>query len=328
MPRKILIIRFSSIGDIVLTSPVVRCLRKQEGDVTIHYLTKEAFASIPESNPNIDKVYTIRKHVSEVLSDLRAEKYDYIVDLHKNLRSFQVILGLMRPHGSFEKLNFKKWLLVRFKTDRMPREHIVDRYLKAAESIGLVNDHEGLDFFIPEGQEVDAGKLPVPFNRDFIGFVIGGKHNTKILPLDKIIEICLALKMPVILLGGKEDTQRGELIASIPGLEVYNACGKYNLMQSASLVRQALAIITHDTGLMHIAAAFRKPIVSVWGNTVPELGMYPYLPDQIPQLVAEVKGLDCRPCSKIGFGQCPKGHFNCMRNQDAGAIAGFVNSLS
>lgn len=325
MPRKILIIRFSSIGDIVLTTPVVRCLRRQGGDVEIHYLTKKAFAAIPESNPNIDKVYLIEKSIFEVLPALRAEKYDHIIDLHKNLRSHQVLLGLIRPYSSFSKLNFKKWLLVRFKSNTMPPVHIVDRYLKAAESLGILNDNEGLDFFIPPDQEVDINKLPVPFNRGYVGFVTGGKHLTKILPTDKVIEVCIELKLPVILLGGAEDEARGEKIASIPGLEILNACGKYNLMQSASLVRQARAIVANDTGLMHIAAAFRRPIVSVWGNTVPDLGMYPYLPVQVPQLKAEVTGLDCRPCSKIGFNKCPKGHFRCMREQDTEAIARFVN---
>lgn len=325
MPRKILVIRFSSIGDIVLTSPVVRCLRSQLEDVEIHFLTKKKFAPIVDSNPNIDKVFAIEKSIYEVLPLLRNESYDHIVDLHKNLRSHQVIINLMTRYSSFDKLNLKKWLLVRLKADVMPPVHVVDRYMQAVEELNVINDNKGLDFFIPPDQEVDIKSLPNPFRGDFIGIVIGGKHNTKILPTDKVIELCNDLKTPVILLGGPEDAARGDEIASIPGLQVLNACGKYNLMQSASLVKQAIAIITNDTGLMHIAAAFRKPIVSVWGNTVPELGMYPYLPDNTVQHISEVKGLSCRPCSKIGFDKCPKGHFKCMRLQDTAAIANFVN---
>lgn len=328
MPRKILIIRFSSIGDIVLTTPVVRCLRRQGGEVEIHYLTKKAFAAIPESNPYINKVYRIEKRVSEVLSVLRDEKYDHIIDLHNNLRSHQVLLGLLRPCSNVSKLNLRKWLLVKFRANVMPPVHLVDRYLKAAEVLGIRNDHEGLDFFIPPDQEIELSELPVLFSKGYVGLVIGGKHNTKILPVEKVTEICKKLKWPVILLGGSEDAERGEQIAAVPGLNIYNACGKYNLMQSASLVKQAVAIVTNDTGLMHIAAAFRKPVVSVWGNTVPEFGMYPYMPDQLPQLMAEVKGLDCRPCSKIGFDKCPKGHFRCMREQDTDTIVRFVNEYS
>ncbi len=327
MPQKILVIRFSSIGDIVLTSPVVRCIRKQIKDVEIHFLTKKKFSTIVESNHNIDKVFAIEESVSEVLPDLRAEKYDHIVDLHKNLRSHMVIAGLVRPYSSFNKLNFKKWMLVRFKNNSMPPVHIVDRYMKAVEQLGVVNDNLGLDFFIPPDQQVDVSGFPVPFNHAYVGIVLGGKHNTKLLPIDKVIELIVRLNQPVVLLGGPEDKTRSALIASIPGLEVIDACGQYNLMQSASLVQQAQAIITNDTGLMHIAAAFQKPVVSVWGNTVPELGMYPYLNKETPQMIAEVKDLGCRPCSKIGFDNCPKSHFKCMRDQDAEAIADFVNKI-
>ncbi len=324
MPKKILIIRFSSIGDIVLTSPVIRCLFEQINDAEIHFLTKKKFASLVENNPFLMKVYTIDKNVSEVITQLRGESYDHIVDLHKNLRSFQVIMRLMKPFSSFNKLNFKKWMLVRFKANLMPEVHIVDRYMKSVEKLGVKNDNRGLDFFIPPGEEVDTALLPAPFNAGYIGIVIGGKHNTKILPVDKVIEICAGLKRPVILLGGSEDAERGDAIASVPGLNVMNSCGKFTLLQSASLVRQAEFIISNDTGLMHIAAALHRPIISVWGNTVPSFGMYPYLQKNVPHLISEVTGLNCRPCSKIGFNKCPKGHFRCMRDQDTDAIVDFV----
>jgi ADP-heptose:LPS heptosyltransferase len=216
-------------------------------------------------------------------------------------------------------------MLVRFKSDHMPPVHIVDRYLKAAECLGICNDGQGLDFFIPPHLEVDPESLPAPFKSGYIGIVIGGRHNTKILPTSKVIEICRQLKLPVILLGGQEDRQKGEEICTVSGLHIFNACGRFNLMQSASLVRQARAILTNDTGLMHIAAAFRKPIVSVWGNTVPGFGMYPYLPEGSDGMVSEVKGLSCRPCSKIGFDQCPKGHFRCMIDQKTAPVAAFLN---
>jgi ADP-heptose:LPS heptosyltransferase len=328
MSKKILIIRFSSIGDIVLTSPVIRCLHEQIKDVEIHFLTKKKFSSIVEINPYLGKVYTIDKNVSEVIHELQAETYDHIVDLHNNLRSWQVIVRLMKPYSNFKKLNFRKWLFVRFKAKVMPHVHIVDRYMKAVEQLGVNNDGKGLDFFITPGEEVDRGSLPAPFKSGYIGFVIGGKHNTKILPPDKVTEICIGLQRPVILLGGPEDAARGDAISTACGEGVMNSCGKYSLMQSASLVKQADFIISNDTGLMHIAAAFRKPTVSVWGNTLPELGMYPYLPAEVPHLVSEVNGLDCKPCSKIGFDKCPKGHFRCMREQDTDAIVKFVMANS
>lgn len=328
MPQKILIVRFSSIGDIVLTTPVVRCLQQQLGGAEIHYLTKEAFAPILRANPRISKVITIRKKVSEVVSQLRAERYDHIIDLHNNLRSWQVIAMLGVPFSRFTKLNIRKWLLVRFKLNLMPDVHIVDRYMNTVKHLGVKNDGEGLEFYIPPEDEVSTGSLPGPFRAGYVAFVTGGRHNTKILPSEKIIEVCRKLRLPVILLGGPEDFERAQEVAAVSELNAMNACGKYSLMQSASLVKQARVVITNDTGLMHIAAAFHKPIVSVWGNTVPDFGMYPYLKPGEPQFVAEVKGLNCRPCSKIGFDECPKGHFKCMLDQNTGDIADFANRFA
>jgi ADP-heptose:LPS heptosyltransferase len=154
----------------------------------------------------------------------------------------------------------------------------------------------------------------------YIAFVIGAAHATKRLPTEKIVEICNQIKLPVLLLGGKEDMENGQLIENQTTGKVINLCGKLNLNQSASVVRQATKVVTHDTGLMHIAAAFRKDIISVWGNTIPEFGMTPYLPSEGSKIF-EVSSLKCRPCSKIGFDKCPKGHFRCMNDQNTeGAV--------
>jgi ADP-heptose:LPS heptosyltransferase len=135
------------------------------------------------------------------------------------------------------------------------------------------------------------------------------------------------LNQPVLLLGGPEDKAKGEAIALEAGTLVHNACGQLNINQSASLVEQARAVITHDTGLMHIAAAFRKRIVSIWGNTVPALGMYPYYPVGYDHLssIQEVTGLRCRPCSKLGYPSCPRKHFRCMNEISEETIAGLLS---
>lgn len=318
---KILILRFSSIGDIVLTTPVVRCLKEQVKDIEIHYLTKSSFASLAASNPYIDKVYSMEKKLSEVMPLLKVENYDFILDLHHNLRTKQVILALKKPSDNFPKLNFKKWLLVQLKINKMPLIHIVDRYFKAATVFNINNDLKGLDFFIPEKEEVKLNELPEFFKAGFIAVVIGAQHFTKRMPNHKIIDLCQGLPLPVILVGGKEDYNNGLEIEKVLGIKAFNACGKYNLFQSASIIKQARLVITHDTGMMHIAAAFKKKIISVWGNTVPEFGMYPYMPqDTANSFMAEVKNLSCRPCSKIGKTSCPKGHFRCMNDLDTNTI--------
>jgi len=325
--KKILVIRFSSIGDIVLTSPVIRCLKTQLPGAEIHYLTKKQNHSLLQANPFITRTWLFDKNFRELIPQLKAEKFDFIVDLHKNLRSFYVKLQIRKPSGTFHKLNLEKWMIVNLRIDRLPRIHIVDRYFAAVKPLGIVNDGKGLDYFIPEGEEVGHSVLPEQFRNGFIAFVIGGKHSTKIFPEDKVSEVCRKVTLPVLLMGGKEDAERGNQIAAQTGVSVFNACGLYSINQSASLIQQASKVITNDTGLMHIAAAFGKDILSVWGNTIPEFGMFPYLEGKESRgsEIFEVKGLTCRPCSKIGFEKCPKGHFRCMKEQDTEAMVNALN---
>lgn len=315
--KKILILRFSSIGDIVLTTPVVRCLKKQL-NVELHYLTKNSFKRILENNPFVDKVHAFDKEISkELIAHLQNENFDFIVDLHANLRTFRLKKLLNVSSKSFPKLNVQKWLLVHFNIDKMPNKHIVDRYFDAVSHLGIVNDMCGLDYFIPKESHVNLSRLPKLHANGYVGFVVGGQHATKMMPTQKLIDVCKTLDAPIVLLGGPEDAAKGALIEKEVGLMVYNACGKFKLDESASIVQQAAWVISHDTGLMHIAAAFKKRIVSVWGNTVPELGMYPYQADPASKIL-EVKGLSCRPCSKIGYSKCPKGHFKCMEHDLSG----------
>ncbi len=319
--KKFLIIRLSSIGDIVLTTPIVRCLKKQMPDAEIHYITKKQYLSILEANPYINKIYTIEEKFTEVIPALKNENYNHLVDLHKNFRSKGIIMKLRKPSSSFNKINFEKWLAVNLKINRLPDVHIVDRYFKSVSNFGIQNDNLGLEYFIPVRDEVGLNTLPATHQKGYIGWAMGAKHNTKIFPDDKIIEACQKVIKPIILLGSREDYERGEMIKTAVGEKIFNSCGLYNINQSASLVRQAEKIITNDTGLMHIAAAFKKEIISLWGNTIPEFGMYPYLPENYDRShILEVKGLSCRPCSKLGFSRCPKGHFKCMNEIDTEKI--------
>jgi ADP-heptose:LPS heptosyltransferase len=317
--KKILIIRFSSIGDIVLTTPVIRCLKQQLENVEVHYLTKRSFKGIVENNPYISKVHLIEKDVNEVLEELKKENFDHIIDLHNNLRSWQVKMKLGKPSLAFKKMNLKKWMIVNFKSRNIFLPHIVERYLEAASSLGIKNDNKGLDYFIPAADEIEPTSLPLSHQNGYTAFVIGAKHYTKQLPPEKIIAICKKMNTPLVLLGGKEDAERAALIEKEVGATIFNACGRYNLNQSASFIRQATKVVSHDTGLMHIAAAFKKEIISVWGNTVPAFGFTPYLPAEGSRIV-EVNGLSCRPCSKIGYDKCPRGHFKCMREIDENAF--------
>ena len=320
---KILVIRFSSIGDIVLTTPVIRCLKNQISDAEIHVLTKKKFSGLYKTNPYINKVYEYDDSLKKNIEELKLENYDYIVDLQKNKRSLRVTRALHRQHNSFPKLNFKKFLLTTFKINLMPDIHIVDRYFKAVEKLGVKNDYQGLDFFISEKNNYPLSELPEDFQNGYHAFVIGGTYKTKILPAVKVIEVIKKLNEPVILLGGPDDVERANEIISAVSCQLLaiSLVGKINLEQSASIVKNAKSVLTNDTGLMHIAAAFHKNVVSVWGNTVPELGMYPYLPNEKEKChIVECKDIKCRPCSKLGFKECPRRHFKCMMEIDCDAI--------
>jgi len=316
--KKILVIRFSSIGDIVLTSPILRCL-KQQLNAEVHFLTKKSFASLLTHNPNVDNCYTIDKKVSEVIDKLKAERYDFVVDLHKNLRSQQVKLALGIPTASFDKLNWQKFLMVNLHINRLPDTHIVNRYFEAVKPVGVEYDGEGLDFFMPESAHY-------PIQDNAVVMAIGAAHATKRMPVERLIELSNLIEAPIYLIGGPSEKAAGESFQQSKNLNVENLCGMLTIDQSASVIQQAKLVITHDTGMMHIASALRKPIVSLWGNTIPEFGMYPFYPKGMDlNMSFEVQGLSCRPCSKIGHQACPKKHFKCMNEQDLGAIAKYVS---
>jgi ADP-heptose:LPS heptosyltransferase len=319
---KFLILRFSSIGDIVLTTPVIRCLKQQYPEAEVHYATKKSYQSLLENNPYIDKVFVLENGLNELVKFLQSERYDYVIDLHNNLRTSIIKLRLKTPLSmgegsgvrsfSFDKLNLQKWILVKFKKNLMPNVHIVDRYMKTVESLGVKNDNKGLDYFIPEKDEMPLDWLPENFRNGYAVYAIGGQHETKKLPLNKMIELCQTIQLPLVLIGGKEDVVISEQLSVISKNNlIFDTCGKCNLNQSASIIKNSKIVYTHDTGMMHVAAALKKKVISIWGNTVPEFGMYPY---QTDFEVIEHKDLNCRPCSKIGYNKCPLGHFKCMND--------------
>lgn len=306
--KKILIIRFSSIGDIVLTSPIIRCLKKQLPNAQIHYLTKENYKNILSSNPYITKIHTLKHSIADTAKELKSENFDFVVDLHHNLRSLLVKTKLNIPSQTFNKLNVRKWIYVKTKRKSiMPSIHIVDRYFEAVSKLGVTNDMAGLDFF--DGQ---ISNIDLPFD-NYVAIVCGATHTTKQIPPKYIEYLCQNIKQNIILLGDSNDAKRLQTIAISNLPNVVNMCGKCSLSQSALYVKHSSLVITSDTGLMHIAAAYNKNIITIWGNTTPQLGMYPYMPTGKGKYInIEAKDVKCRPCSKIGYKECPRKHFLCM----------------
>lgn len=330
---KFLVLRFSSIGDIVLTTPVLRCLRKKFPEAEIHFATKQAYFPVVQHNPYINKVHLLGNSFVQLVAQLRAEKFDFVIDLHHNQRSFLLKQALCAKSSAFYKANFKKWLMVNCKVNRLPAQHIVERYLETCKNLGVENDGEGLDYFLAAEDTIDVTALPPNFSTGYLAWVIGAKHNTKRFPISKIVAVLRQIQYPVVLLGGKEDVGDAEEISRALGADhhLFNAVGKFSLNQSASFIAQAKLVLSNDTGLMHIAAAFKKPVISFWGNTIPGFGMWPYYGKHaVSYVMMEISDLACRPCSKLGHARCPQKHFKCMNlineQQIVGAVHSFMSS--
>jgi ADP-heptose:LPS heptosyltransferase len=312
---KVLVIRFSSIGDIILTSPIPRLLKGQLGD-EVHFLTKESFAFLLKHNPNINRVWNSSP---EVIPQLKKEAFDVVIDLHHNVRSRKVVTALKTASYAVNKENYKKWLMVNFKTP-YSLNHIVDRYINTYPP--LRPDGLGLNYYpAPDTQHPAIDKhYPV-----VVG--IGGQHATKRMPTSKWKKLIAGLNTPVAIVGGPEDTENA---AQLEGPNATSFAGKISLDQTALLVSTASSVITHDTAVLHMAAAYNKPTFSIWGNTVPEFGMTPYFPNgseaehRSQQFLVRT---GCQPCSKIGHKVCPLGHFKCMNDQPVEEIALSVNQV-
>jgi ADP-heptose:LPS heptosyltransferase len=329
---KFLVIRLSSIGDIVLASPVMRCLKKQLPDAEVHFLTKASFKIVTASNPYIDKFFYYENNMNELIEDLQEENYDYIIDLHNNIRTLKIKRALKVKAFTINKLNTQKFLLTKLRINVMPGEHITLRSLKTVERFGVKDDGLGLDYFIPQKDVVPDSDIPTSHSAGFIAIVIGASYFTKKLPVHKLQELCSKIDHPIILVGGKEDVKEGKAIASIDPIKIYNACGKFNLNESADLVRRAKLVISHDTGLQYIACVFNKQLLAIWGGTTPKLDVEPFYgyrflstQKKLPYENIIVPGLWCQPCSKYGKKKCPLGHFKCMELQDIDSIIKKVN---
>ena len=302
---KLLIIRFSSIGDIVLITPVLRAIRQQlDGETEVHVLTKKNYASVLDGNPHIAMVHTMNNTVQEVIPSLMDENFDYIIDLHNNIRSRVVKRKLKCLAFTVKKYNIQKWLWVNCGINRMPKNHIVERYLETLKAFGVQPDEQGLEYYIPNTEQFIESELPEIMQKPFIAFAIGATHDGKKLSEGRILEVVKNIQKPFVLIGGKEDRVVGEAITTACGGRVLNACGIWSLHKSADAVRRAELVLTGDTGMMHIASAFGKKIISLWGCTVPGLGMSAYKshPSSIiiePQPRSRFR-FHSRPCSKLG----------------------------
>jgi len=308
MPEtSILIIRLSAIGDVILTTPLVRQLRKKYPHAKIDFFIKPAYRSILAENPYLTAIHSEAQTLKP--------EYDFIIDLQNNLRSAKICKGRSARVFRYQKRNWKKFLLVHFKWN-IVRENVPvpERYLDAVGELNLEDDGLGCDYFIAE-EDRKFAKNKIPQGRKTLALCFGAKHFTKQYPPARYAEVLnklfAAQAAQVLLLGGKEDAALAkEISANVADkTHLLDFSGTCSLGETAALLAQSDAVLTNDTGLMHMASAFGKKMVVIFGSSVREFGFAPY---RTPHDILEMAELRCRPCSHIGKSKCPKQHFQCM----------------
>jgi ADP-heptose:LPS heptosyltransferase len=213
---RLLFIRFSAIGDIVLASPALRCSKQQIPGVEIHFLTKKSMKAVTEANPYVDHFHYFENNLTATIQELKAFSFDYIIDLHKNLRSLRIRKALGVPYLSYNKLSVEKFLLTKFGVNRMPDRHISMRSVDTLAPLGVTYDGKGLDYFVPSGVIE-----PAFFPAGYVALVIGASYFTKKLPLDSLKVVCSQIPYPIVLVGGKEEKADGDFVLS-PAYDLLN----------------------------------------------------------------------------------------------------------
>lgn len=320
---KILIIRLSSIGDIVLSTPLVRCLRAAVPSAQIDFLVKKKYCEILVGNPYISNLILFENDIFKLAKRIRKEKYDFILDIHNNFRTFLLILFSGAKILRYKNYMFRRFFLsefgLNFYKEIVP---VFQRYLKTAEFLGVSYDNKGLDFFIdpalsekPLAKKGGDGNAEDRFEQTRINQCIGicpvAVWKTKRWLKQNFVDLAKRIlekqDCNILIFGGRNDFDYCENIKILVGPKAKNLCG-LSLKETAVALKKCKYLLTNDTGLMHIAEALKVPVVAFFGPTVEEFGFYP----QLKKSKVFFKNILCRPCSTKGSGKCPVGDFRCM----------------
>ena len=336
--QRILLIRFSSIGDIILTSPVIRVLRERAPEARIDMVVKREYAELVQTNPRLNKIYAFDKRTKlpgllNLVRQVRAVRYDLILDLQRNLRSSLVYWGGRAVRRlRYRRPMLKRALLVHLGINLYKEiVPVPDLYFRPLKKLGFMNDGKGLELWPTTQQQEKAAALlrenQVREDALLIGLSPMAAHTMKMWEPEGFITLGAALVgrygARIVIFGGKEDRALGEEIArAIPGHPVV-ACGKLSLMESAALLGRCRLLVTNDTGVMHMAVAMKRKVVAIFGPTTEELGFYPYSTEH----AVLSKDLPCRPCTSIGTNTCKMGTHACMRSISPEEVLAAVERL-
>ena len=338
MLSKVLVLRLSSIGDIILTSPFLRVFKGRFPETQLHYVVRKEYAELLRWNPHIDDLITVdvshgRRALETLNLALSGERYDAVFDLHNHLRTRIIRNGISRHIHSINKRALRRLLLVgaHINTygDVVP---VPDRYIETGARYGLVPDTRGPELFYPDEVRDAAAALLVASGwsepAPLIGICPGSQHFTKRWPLERYSELTRVLLdrgHTVAVFGSADDAALGDALSKLDAARVIDLCGRASLLETAAMMRCCSAIVANDSGLMHLATAVNRPVVAIFGSTVKEFGFFPY---NSPAAVLEVADLPCRPCTFNGRSACPKDHFRCMRDISVeSVVVGVVGSV-
>jgi lipopolysaccharide heptosyltransferase II len=320
--NRILIIRLSSLGDVLLTTPLIRTIKKKNPTIKIDFVVRDKFFEAVQNNPNLNEIYKYVNSKSEkesLFNSLSSKKYDLVIDLQNNLRSKEILRQVHSKILHYSKSNFKKFLLVHFKINLL--EDAPQIPVRYAEAAGIDNlDNEGLDFYTENLSSTFLKK-----DIKYIGLCPGAKHFTKRWPKEYFIDLGKKLESAgytIVLFGGAEEIQICNEIASALSNSIN--LSNTNLLQVGADMKMCKAIYTNDSGLMHLASAVGVPVIAFFGSTVKEFGFYPY---KTKSIILENTNISCRPCTHIGRKSCPKIHFKCMKEIKPELALGNLNEL-
>jgi lipopolysaccharide heptosyltransferase II len=315
---RILVVRLSSIGDILLVTPLLRALRRAHPAADITFVTKAAFAPLVTENPNVTRVETLApgESLSQLAGRLRRLAPTHGLDVHGNLRSLALRALVRCRWRGFRKRRLARLALITTKRNLYGTPvPMAERYFEAARDLGVAPDGKPAEFFVGAAAKTSVAAFlqrrePGAGSR-MIAFAPGAAHFTKRWPAEYWRELgrTLAAEFRILLVGGPDDRALAEgLAAEIPG--AVSAAGQFGLQETGAALARSAAVVSGDTGVMHMATAVGVPVVALFGPTVRAFGFVPY------RARAEVieRDLDCRPCSAQGTAQCPLGHHRCLRD--------------
>ncbi|MFC2131971.1 glycosyltransferase family 9 protein [Bacteroidota bacterium] len=340
--NNILIIRLSSMGDVILTTSLIRQIKSKYPDVNLHFVTAKPFTDIYRYNPRISKLIEYDKSgdlrdIVRLKNELRqiipGGKYDLVIDLQRNLRSKIFRSGLGRNYLFIHKRRLHKLSLVYLKRPLMKEiVPLPEIYRFAASSLKIEDDHKGLEIWLPEEKnnssyipdETEYSEKTEPIR---IAIAPGAYHETKRWPIEKYIDLLNKLKAKynadMVLIGGTNDKALTDIINGEVNFSIDDKSGSTSILETAKIISQCSLLITNDTGVMHIAAARKIPVAAIFGSTVKEFGFIPF---RTRNQIIE-KDISCRPCTHIGLNKCPKGHFDCMNKISVREVLNVVSKI-